>query len=117
MKETHREGNNSGETTAEPQGLGKCSGFEKVKNMIADKIHEAAKSIYEIATDSDASSCKAQYVNHASEWLDQAAEAVRRFECEQADAGVRKCVGRSPGASLLIAGGVGLIIGVFLRRR
>jgi ElaB/YqjD/DUF883 family membrane-anchored ribosome-binding protein len=112
MGENHREGDKTGETAAESHGSGRCAGFEKVKNIIADKIHEAAKSLKEKATASNE-----PYKNHASEWLDQSAEYVRQFDYEKANAGVRDYVGRSPGVSLLIAGGIGLFIGAILRRR
>jgi ElaB/YqjD/DUF883 family membrane-anchored ribosome-binding protein len=59
----------------------------------------------------------AQYGKQASEWLNQSAEYVRQFDYERADARFREYVGQSPGRSLLIAGGVGLIIGAILRRR
>jgi ElaB/YqjD/DUF883 family membrane-anchored ribosome-binding protein len=49
--------------------------------------------------------------------LDQSAEYVRQFDYEQTDARVREYVRQSPGSSLVIAGAVGLIIGVILRRR
>jgi ElaB/YqjD/DUF883 family membrane-anchored ribosome-binding protein len=59
----------------------------------------------------------AQYGKQASEWLDQSADYVRQFDYVQADTRVREYVGKRPGLSLLIAGGVGLIIGAILRRR
>ena len=105
------------ETGAESQVSGKPTGFENVKNIIADKIHIVAEALCEKAADQDAQSGMAQFKNQASEWLDQSAEYVRQFDYEHADARVRKYVGQSPGRSLLIAGGVGLIIGAILRRR
>ena len=117
MGENYREGNEPEEPGAESQNPGKCAGFEKVKNIIADKIRDAAKSMGEKAADSNAPSGLAQYGSHASEWLDQSAEYVRQFDCEKANARVREYVGQSPGASLLIAGGIGLFIGAILRRR
>ena len=113
MGEYHREGEKMEETAAESQDSGKCAVFEKVKNTIADKIHETAKALKEKATASDEPRCK----NDASEWLDQSADYVREFDYEKAKAGVRDYVGRSPGVSLLIAGGIGLFIGAILRRR
>jgi ElaB/YqjD/DUF883 family membrane-anchored ribosome-binding protein len=49
--------------------------------------------------------------------LYQSEQYVRRFDHTQVDAKVREYVKQSPGQSLLIAGGVGLIIGAILRRR
>ncbi len=58
----------------------------------------------------------AQYGMRASEWLNQLAEYIRQFDYEPADAWVREFVRLSPGRSILIAGGVGLILGAILRR-
>jgi ElaB/YqjD/DUF883 family membrane-anchored ribosome-binding protein len=107
----------TGETTAESQGSDKSTGFENVKNIIADKLHNAAEALGEKTADQDAQSGIAQYGKRASEYLDQSAEYVRQFDYEQVDARVREYVRQSPGRSILIAGGVGLIIGALLRRR
>ena len=107
----------TGETAAELQGTGKATGFENVKNIIADKVHNVAETLGEKAANQDPQSGIAQYGKQASEWLDKSAEYVRQFDYEQADARVRDYVRKSPGRSLLIAGAVGLIIGVILRRR
>jgi ElaB/YqjD/DUF883 family membrane-anchored ribosome-binding protein len=117
MKIDNWAGSRTGETAAENQGSGKSTGFENLKNIIADKLHYGAEVLGEKAANQDAQSGIAQYGKQASEWLDKSAEYVRQFDCEQADARVREYVGRSPGRSLLIAGGVGLIIGAILRRR
>jgi ElaB/YqjD/DUF883 family membrane-anchored ribosome-binding protein len=107
----------AGETAAEFQGSGKSTGFENVKNIIADKMHHVAEALGEKVADQDAQSGKAQYGKQASKWLDQSAEYVRQFDYKQANARVREYVGQSPGRSLLIAGAIGLIIGAILRRR
>jgi ElaB/YqjD/DUF883 family membrane-anchored ribosome-binding protein len=117
MGEAHREGDKMAEAAAESQGSGKCAGFEKVKSIIADKIHEAAEALKEKATASEDPSGIPRFQNHASEWLDQSAERVRQFDYEEANAKIRDYVGRCPGASLLIAGGIGLFVGAILRRR
>ena len=104
-------------TAAGFQGPDKTTGFENVKNIIADKLHNVAEALDEKAADQDAQCGIAQYGKQASGWLDQSAEYVRQFEYEQADARVREYVRQSPGRSLVIAGAVGLIIGAILRRR
>jgi ElaB/YqjD/DUF883 family membrane-anchored ribosome-binding protein len=105
------------ETTAEFQGSGKSTGFENVKNKIADKLHSVAEGLGDKAADQDGKSGIAQYGKPASEWLDQSADYVRQFDYKQVDARVREYVKQSPGRSLLIAGAVGLIFGAILRRR
>jgi len=105
------------ETAAEFQGSDKSTGFENVKTIIADKIHKVAEALGEKAADPDAQADIAHYGSQVSGWLDQSAEYVRQFDYKQADARIREYVEQSPGRSLLIAGGVGLIIGAMLRRR
>lgn len=102
---------------AEFQGTRKPTGFDTIKNSFADQLHNIARTLGENTADQDAQSGKAQYGRMASEWLDQSAEQVRQFDYEQADARAREYVGKNPGRSLLIAGGLGLIIGTILRRR
>ena len=106
----------TGETAAEFQASDKSTGFENVKDVIADKLHNVAEVLVEKTAD-QAQSGIAQCGKQASEWLDQSAEYVRQFDYEQADARVREYVKQSPGCSLLIAGAVGLIIGAIFRRR
>ena len=106
-----------GKTAAESQSSGKSAGLENVKNIIADKLHNAAEALGEKAADHEAQCGIAHYGKHASEWLDHSAGYVRQFDYEQADARVREYVGQSPGRSLLIAGAAGLILGAILRRR
>ena len=107
----------TGETAAEFQSSGKSSGFENVKNVIADKLHNVAVALGGEATAQDAQSGATHYGKHAAELLDQSAEYVRQFDYEQVDARVQEHVRHSPGRSLLIAGAVGLIIGAILKRK
>jgi hypothetical protein len=76
----------TGENAAELQGTGKSTGFENVKNIIADKVHNVAETLGEKAAEQDPQSGIAQYGKQASEWLDQSAEYVRQFDYGQADA-------------------------------
>jgi len=113
----HSTGDKTGETAAEIQGSETSTGFENVKNIIADKFHTVAEALSEKARDQGAQCDMAQYGKLASEWLDQSAEYVRQFDHKQADAKVREYVRHNPGSSLLIAGAVGLLIGAILLRR
>ncbi len=105
------------ETGPESKNSDTSTGIENVKTIIADKLDKAAEALSEKATNPDAHYGMAQYGKQASLWLDQSADYVREFDYMQADARIREYVGQRPGRSLLIAGGVGLIIGVVLRRR
>lgn len=94
-----------------------ATGVENVKNIIADKLHSVAEGLGKNAADHDGESVTAKYGKQASEWLDHSAEYVRKFDYKQADASIREYVKQSPWRSLLMAGGVGLIVGAVLRRR
>ncbi len=110
----------TGETTAGIPGSDRscCCGLGNMKNIIADKLHQAAEVLCEKAIDPDVPNEKmAQYGIKASEWLDQSAEYIRQFDYQEADARVREYVRESPGRSLLIAGAVGLVIGAMCRHR
>ena len=62
----------TGETAAELQGSGESTGFENVKNIIADKMHYVAGVLSEKAADQDAQSGIAQYGKQASGgWTNQ----------------------------------------------
>jgi ElaB/YqjD/DUF883 family membrane-anchored ribosome-binding protein len=117
MGKNNRTTDKTEETSAESQTSDKSTGFENVKNIIADKLHNVAETLGEKAADPGEQPGIAHYGNQVSGWLEQSAEYVRQFDYVQADARVREYVGKRPGRSLLIAGGVGLIIGAILRRR
>ena len=107
-------------TEGTPSGLDdsvKCTGFENVKNIIADKLHGAAGVLGKKAEDREDQSGMAQCEKQATEWLDQSSEYIRQFDYEDADAEVREYVNQRPGQSLLIAGIAGLIMGAVFRRR
>jgi len=93
------------------------SGFRNAKNIIAEMLHTVAEGIGEKAAEQDGQSGIARCGEQAAAWLDQSAEYVRQFDYEHADDSVREYVGQNPGRNLLIAGGVGLIIGAVLRRK
>lgn len=104
------------ETVAGFRNPEKSTGFERMKHGIADTLQRVAEGLGETAADQDAQSGLAQYGKHAAEWLDHSAEYVRQFDVQQVDASVRGYVRQNPGRSLLIAGGVGLMIGTIIRR-
>jgi ElaB/YqjD/DUF883 family membrane-anchored ribosome-binding protein len=96
---------------------GKLSGFEHVKNRIADKLHHMAQTISVKAADPSVQPDVAAYEKQASEWLDHSSRYVRQFDYKQTDAKARQYIRQNPGRSILIAGAAGLIIGAVLRRR
>lgn len=105
------------DVAADDQGRTMCGGFDQVKAVVADTIHNVAEALRAKAAEQDPQSGVAHYRTQASEWLDQSAEYVRSFDYEQADTRVRESIKQNPERSLLIAGAVGLIVGVVWRRR
>ncbi len=93
------------------------STFDKVKNTIADKIHEAADSIRRKSESPDAPSPLGNYGKQASSLLDKSAQYVREFDIKKADDQMKAQIRNNPGRSLLIALGAGLLIGIWLKRR
>ena len=105
------------DTAPDSQGLATSCGCEKIKTVIADKMHEVAATVGEKAARQDAQPAVAKYGKQAAEVLDESADYIEQFDIEQADARVREYVRQNPGLSLLIAGATGLIIGAIFRRR
>ncbi len=105
------------DTTGWREDSSKSCGFENVKNIIADKLHHVADALGDDAATHDEQSHRAQYEKHASEWLDKSAEYIREFDCTETNEKLKDCIRKHPGRSLMIAGGVGLVIGSILRRR
>ena len=105
------------EAEAESRTPEASNGFERMKDVIADTLQSVAGGLNEKTADMDAQSGMTQYGKQASEWMEHSAEYVRQFDYKEADAGVRAYIRQNPGRSLLIAGGVGLMLGAILRRR
>ena len=96
---------------------GGCSGMDKAKNMVAEKIDRLAGAIREKTVSFSETSEIAGYGREAADILQQSADYVRDFDYEQTEAEVRGYVRRQPGKSLMIAGGVGLVLGFLLRHK
>lgn len=93
-----------------------CGGMEKAKLKLAEKLENIAATVEEKTAGSEQSEV-ASYGKEASDILHQSAAYVREFDYNQAEADVRGYVREQPGQSLMIAGGVGLLLGFLLRRR
>jgi ElaB/YqjD/DUF883 family membrane-anchored ribosome-binding protein len=107
----------TGKTITEQQCSCKSTSFEKVKNSIAETLHNAADALGAKAAEKDSQPGLARLGKQASERLDQSAEYIRQFDCKPADVKIREFIRQSPGRSLLIVGAVGLIIGAIVRRK
>jgi ElaB/YqjD/DUF883 family membrane-anchored ribosome-binding protein len=93
------------------------SRFQDFKNIVADKLHNAAGALRDRAGAPEAESGLARYGSQASEWLDQSAEYVREFDYKAANRRIQEYVRKNPGRSLLMAGVAGLALGTLIRRR
>jgi ElaB/YqjD/DUF883 family membrane-anchored ribosome-binding protein len=91
------------------------STLDTVKETVAEKLHVAAGAIQDKAgqnPDNPVSS----YASQAAGFLDDAANYVRQVDPGQVKSDIQRQVRRNPGKSLLIAGVVGLMFGVLVRR-
>lgn len=104
----------TGEKATNISDSDQSTGFENIKNVLANMLHRAAEGLDGNAAARDEHS---EIVQQASEWIDHSADYVRQFDYKQAETEVREYIRQNPGRSLLIAGGLGLIIGTILRRR
>jgi ElaB/YqjD/DUF883 family membrane-anchored ribosome-binding protein len=93
------------------------SKFDRVKNAIADKLHDAADTIREKTASADIPAGLDTYGHQASSILDHSADYIRDFDIKQADQDLQRQIRNKPGASVLIAFGAGLLIGILFRRR
>jgi ElaB/YqjD/DUF883 family membrane-anchored ribosome-binding protein len=88
--------------------------FNNVKQTIAEKLELAAISL---GGQSESGHGPGPYCQQASQWLHQSADYVREFDIKRADAELRNQIRMHPGKSLLIGVGVGMLLGLLLRRR
>ena len=90
------------------------STFNQVKSTVAEKLVEAADALRQKTGQNGA---VAPYANQASDWLHQAADYVRDFDPAELKSGIQRQVHNNPGRSLIAAAGIGLALGILLRRR
>jgi len=106
------EGYNDAIATPEPQGL------DKVKDTIKNKLHNAAEVLREKSQTFFGNNPEvAGYGNQAAEWLNRSANYIEEINPQQVKKDVENQIRHNPGRSLLIAAGVGLVLGALLRRR
>jgi ElaB/YqjD/DUF883 family membrane-anchored ribosome-binding protein len=92
--------------------------FDKVKTTISDKLHSAAETLRE---KSQAVYGKnkdiAGYGNQTADWLNRSANYIEDINPQKLKGDLENQVRYHPGRSLLIAAGVGLVLGSLFRRR
>ena len=89
------------------------SKLDNIKSTVADKLQSAAGAIKQRA---EGQSAVSGYADKASTLLNDAASYVRDVDPQQIKTDIQDEVKRNPGRTLLIAGGVGLLLGILLRR-
>lgn len=94
--------------------------FDRAKKTAADKLHQAAQSLHD-KSESNGSQILGQefeqYGHRTADWLNRTADYVSDVNPQQIKADLEKQVQQNPGRTLLIAGGIGLLLGAMFRRR
>ncbi len=94
-----------------------CNALEEAQVVLADKLDTLAATIHEKTDGLKEHAELATYGNEASKILHQSADYVREFDYDKTEAEVRGHIRQKPGQSLMIAGGIGLLLGIILRHR
>lgn len=94
-----------------------CAGMQKAKMKLAEKLDNIAATLNEKTAGRSDQSDMASYGQEAVDILHQSADYVREFDYDQTEAEVRGYIRQQPAKSLMIAGGIGLLLGFLIRRR
>lgn len=106
------QGQNSTVPRSEPAAL------DKVKSTITEKLHSAAEALRgKTQTFAGNNQGVANYGNQAADWLNRSANYIDEINPQQLKSDIGNQVRHNPGRSLLVAAGVGLVLGTLLRRR
>jgi ElaB/YqjD/DUF883 family membrane-anchored ribosome-binding protein len=94
------------------------SNFDKVKSAVSNKLHQAAQTLREKSqTVSGKNQEVAGYGNQTADWLNRSADYIEDMNPQKLKGDIQNQVQQNPGRSLLIAAGVGLVLGSLFRRR
>ena len=91
--------------------------FEQTKRSIADKLWNVSGKFREQSNRPDINRDLGYYGQQTSEWLARSAGYINDLSSQQIKDDVKNQVRVNPGRTLLIAGGIGLLLGTVLRRR
>ena len=94
-----------------------CTAMDEAKGVLADKLDGLATTIRKKTAGREEQSDLASYGNEASEILQHTAAYVREFDYDKTEAEFRGYIRQQPGKSMMIAAGIGLLLGIVLRRR
>ena len=108
----------AGEAQSLQSGSRRASSFNKLTEIIADKLKTAAVTLRNKAAEGNGqNNAVVQYGRQAATWLDSSADYVRELDVDQIKTDVKNHVRQNPGRTLLIAGAAGLLLGALIRRR
>jgi ElaB/YqjD/DUF883 family membrane-anchored ribosome-binding protein len=92
--------------------------FDKVKNTVSEKLHTAAETLREKSQNLYGKNKDlAGYGNQTADWLNRSADYIEDINAQKLKGDLQNQVRHHPGRSLLIAAGVGLVLGSLFRRR
>ena len=91
--------------------------LDQTKRVVADKLRNVSDQLYQQSSRSDINRDLGNYGQQAAQWLDRSADYVNDLNPQQIKDDVKNQVKANPGRTLLIAGGIGLLLGAVLRRR
>lgn len=94
--------------------------FDRAKKTAADKLHQAAQTLHDKSENLGNQVLGQeveQYGHRTADWLNRTADYVGEANPQQIKADLEKQVQQNPGRTLLIAGGIGLLLGAMFRRR
>lgn len=95
----------------------KESVFDQTKRAVADKLWNVSDKLREQSSRSDINRDLGYYGQQSAEWLARSAGYIKDLNSQQIKDDVKNQVRVNPGRTLLIAGGIGLLLGTVLRRR
>ena len=90
---------------------------DQTKRVVADKLHNVSEKLLQQSNRNDINRDLSHYGQQAAEWLEQSANYVSDLNPQKIKDDVKNQVRANPGRTLLIAGGIGLLLGTVLRRR
>ena len=98
-------------------GLREESVVDRAKKAVVDKLYTVSEKLQQQTNREGLNSDLKHYGQQAATWLDKSAGYVSDMNPQQLKDDVKNQVQSNPGRCLLIAGGIGLLVGAVLRRR
>lgn len=91
--------------------------FDLTKHTVAEKLWNVSEKLQRQSNRTDINPEFSRYGQQTADWLGRSADYINDLNPQQLKADVQNQVRANPGRTLLIAGGIGLLLGSVLRRR